>query len=91
MTLGKMNAQDQHQLQLHGALAYLGYRTDRIVEYKPHEVSLNYTKAVEYCRNAGGDIAQPVDKDDLFYGPQCMVSCFCVTLFHHFSPQCQFS
>ena len=66
------NAKDRHQLQLHAALAYLGFRNDRIVEYKPHEVSLDYTGAVKYCRDAGSAIAQPKDNDDLFYGLQGM-------------------
>ena len=67
------NAKDRHQLQSHAAFAYLGFRDDRIVEYKSHDVALNYKQAVKYCRSAGDAIAQPKELDDFLYGIQCML------------------
>ena len=67
----EINGNNRRQLQLHGALAYLGYRDDRIVEYKPHDGKFNYTQAVEYCHSIKSVIAQPVDKKDSYYGVQC--------------------
>ena len=63
----------RHQPQLHTAFAHLEFRDDRIVEYTPYNTALNYAEAVEYCRDAGGAIAQPEDEGDLFYGLQCML------------------
>ena len=67
------NVKGRHQLQLHAVLAYLGYRDDRIVEYKPHDVALNHTDAVKYCRHAGGAIARLEDRNDTVFNPRCML------------------
>ena len=69
------NVKDRHQLQLHAALAYLRLRDDRIVEYKLHDDALTYTQAVEYCRDAGGAIAQPTSFLGLFTDVQGMSGC----------------
>ena len=69
---GERNVKGRHQLQLHAALAHLGFRDDRIVEYKSCDDALTYTDAVKYCRNVGDIIAQPRSFPDLYRGAQCM-------------------
>ena len=70
------NVEDRLQLQPRAALAHLGFRDGRIVEYKPHDTALTYTQAVEYCRRVGGAIAQPKSVRDLFDDLQGMLGCF---------------
>lgn len=67
------NVKGRHQLQLHAALAFLGFLKDRIVEYKPYEVVLKHTETAEYCRSVGDDIAQLKDRDDILYDLRCML------------------
>ena len=62
------SAKDRHQLQMHVALAYLGFRDDRIVEYTLHSDVLKHSEAVQYCRRPGDIIAQPGSRDEFAHG-----------------------